>query len=112
MPRGAASEVGTERQAKNGYVYVKTKDRDWVLKHWLVLEEARGFKVDQTKESIRFKDGNRANFDIKNIVSIPKGKVQLRAKIARLEVQLQEVQAQLDYYNNELSRELASELSN
>lgn len=104
MGRGAASEVGTERTAPNGYQYVKVAERGWVLKHWTVWEEANGRQVDPEKEQIRFKDGDRSNLDPSNIISIPKGQVQLRAKLARLYVQRDEVIAQIEYYERELAR--------
>lgn len=108
MSRGAVAEIGDERKAPNGYQYVKTETRGWVLKHWIVWEAANGREVDSSKEQIRFRDGDRNNLSIDNLVAIPKGKVQLRAKLARLYVQRDEVAAQIKYYEAQLARETTS----
>lgn len=105
MARGAVAEVGTERVSKNGYCYIKTEDRGWVLKHWLIWEKANGRIINSEVEQVRFIDGNKTNFDPRNIIVIPKGKVQLRAKIARLEAAVAEYTAQLAYYRRELAKE-------
>lgn len=111
MPRGASSEVGTERIAANGYTYVKVEDRGWVLKHWLIWEQREGRQVDPLRDMIRFKDGDRTNFDPSNIIGIPKNHAQLRAKIARLEVAAAEIEAQLKYYRDELTKRTERALS-
>jgi hypothetical protein len=102
--RGQASPVGAERIAPNGYQYVKTADRSWVLKHWLVFEEVEGRRVDTTKEQIRFKDGNCNNLDPSNIISVPKGTSGIRGRIARLEARKAELEGLLDYYYKELAK--------
>jgi hypothetical protein len=109
MPRGGIpAEYGSERVAPNGYTYVKVSPvRGWVLKHWLVFEEKAGRLVDSSTEQIRFADADRTNFAPENIISIPKGKVQLRGKLARLYAARTEVQAQIDYYEKQLEEEMA-----
>lgn len=105
MPRGAAAPVGTERIAPNKYQYVKTEDRGWVLKHWVVWEQTNGRQVDNKVEQIRFKDGNRTNLDPSNLICVPKGKVQLRAKLGRLYAQRDDILAQIAFYEKQLKQE-------
>jgi hypothetical protein len=55
---------GAERTNKNGYVYVKV-DGKWRPKARVILE-AEGHRF-LPGEKVRFKDGNKANFDLKNL---------------------------------------------
>lgn len=103
MSRGQAAEVGAERTAPNGYCYVKTAERSWVLKHWLVWEAANGRRV-RPDEQVRFVDGNKKNFTPTNITVIPKGKVGIRKKLARVIAQIEELQAMKTYYERELTK--------
>lgn len=107
MARGMVSPDGAERTAPNGYQYVKVAERGWVLKHWLIWEEANGRRIDKKTEQVRFKDGNRNNMSPENIVVIPKGKVQIRAKLARLYIQRDEVIAMIKYYERQLETSLS-----
>ena len=107
MPRGETSATGTERTAVNGYTYVKTDDRGWVLKHWIVWEQANGRRVNPEKDMIRFANGDRTNFDPENIICIEKNHAQLRKKIARLYAAKDEVIAQIKYYEDLLARKIA-----
>jgi len=103
MPRGNASPDGTVRVAKNGYTYIKVGERGWVLKHWLVWEEANGRQVDPEKDQIRFSNGDQTDFRPENIVRIEKGAVNVRKRLARLYAQRDEVAAQIKYYEKQLS---------
>ena len=105
MPRGNVMAVGTERKANNGYWYIKTEDRGWVLKHWLEWERHNGRQVDNTKEQIRFVNGNKEDFSKENLLAIPKGKVRIRQKLAALYVQRDDVAAQIKYYEAQLAQE-------
>jgi hypothetical protein len=98
-------EVGTERRAPNGYWYVKTAERGWVLKHWLAWEMYNGRLVDNTKEQIRFGNGNKEDFSKENLQSIPKGKVGVRRRLAALYAQRDDVAAQIKYYEAQLAQE-------
>lgn len=102
MPRGQASLVGTKRTANNGYEYTKTRDRGWVLTHWLVFEHQHNRQVDPTNEQIRFLDGNRNNMDAENLISVPKNTTTIRAKIARLKSKIEDLQVELAYYEKQL----------
>jgi hypothetical protein len=101
MARGATSAVGTERTSPNGYVYVKTLDRGWVLKHWLVWEAANGKRVTENLQ-IRFVDGNKRNLSPANLIAIEKGKVTLRRRIATLEARIADDTAELELLKQEL----------
>jgi hypothetical protein len=103
MPRGGTAEIGTERRAQNGYWYVKTEKRGWVLKHWIEWEKHNGRQVDNKAEQIRFANGKKDDFSKDNLVCIPKGKVQLRAKLARLYAARDDITAQIEYYEKQLS---------
>jgi hypothetical protein len=97
--------VGTERRAPNGYWYVKTEDRGWVLKHWLEWEKHNGRQVDNTKEQIRFANGKKEDFSKENLVCVPKGKVRIRQRLAALYAQRDDVKAQIEYYEKKLAEE-------
>src|SRR5688572_2479811 len=90
--RGEPAPAGTERRAKNGYWYVKTEDRGWVLKHWLVWEKTHGELIDSTTVIVRFVDGKKGNFDPANIKVVPKGKASDIRRLALLEAKIQDLQ--------------------
>jgi hypothetical protein len=92
--RGNKAKLGDERTSKNGYVYVKTTT-GWELKHRLAAEKVIGRKLADN-ERVTFKDGNRDNLMPDNlVVSIIKGKSS-KAKRARLEAKIEELQAELE----------------
>jgi hypothetical protein len=92
--RGAPAPVGTERIAANGYHYVKTSNRGWVLKHWLVWEETSGRKINPAFDTVRFKDGDKHNFEPGNIEVLPKGTSTPRKRLAQIEARIQELTAE------------------
>lgn len=94
MARGAISEVGTERVAKNGYYYRKTID-GWELIHRLVAEQKLGRKLYEN-EFAAFLDGNKTNFDPDNIVVRQRGKTSLRRRLALVEARIAELEAARD----------------
>jgi len=89
MPRGRISPVGTETTNANGYVQVKTEDRGWVGKHTLVLEEKLG-RILQPGERAIFKDTNKSNLSPENIELAISGGSSIRARIARLESEIED----------------------
>ncbi len=95
MPRGRAAELGTETVNAMGYTYVKTEN-GWVGKHFLVAAKSLGRPIDNKTELVRFKDGDKTNFHPDNIVVVPRRPRSDAAQRARLESQIQELQAQLD----------------
>jgi hypothetical protein len=108
VSRGQTSPVGTERLASNGYRYIKVAERGWMLKHWLIWEEANGRQVKKEEEQIRFLDGDRNNLVPSNLVSIPKGTATLRKRIAQVQAQIEERQAYLEYLQSELAKHSVS----
>ena len=74
--------IGTERRTKQGYVIVKVNDKksvkgdsetyheNWKFKHVLVWERYNGKVPDGNM--IVFLDSDKENFDISNLVCIPK----------------------------------------
>lgn len=84
--RGSEAEIGTEVETQNGYINVKTED-GWRYKHAIIAEEKLGRPIEKG-ERVRFKDGNRRNFDPSNIevyaVKEPTDPVKkLRARVLR-----------------------------
>jgi len=65
-------EIGEERIDSDGYVFVKIQDghlnKNWVLKHRLIWESMYG--NIPTGYKIMFADGNKGNFDIKNLILV------------------------------------------
>lgn len=65
-------EIGEERIDSDGYVLVKIQDghlnKNWVLKHRLIWESMYG--NIPTGYKIMFADGNKGNFDIKNLILV------------------------------------------
>lgn len=108
MARGKTAEIGATRTAPNGYHYTKLADRGWVLTHWLIMEEKLGRQLTKD-ESVRFKDpkvkrqlAETGKCDVSGLVLIRKRTTSLRAKKARLEARIQELQAELAFINKEL----------
>jgi len=106
VPRGQAASIGAVRVAKNGYHYTKTEDRGWVLTHWLTAERERGHIVDSEKEMVQFVDGyDKRDYDNPKAVRIiPKNTSSIRKRIATLEFQIIEKQAELKRLRDQLPR--------
>lgn len=102
MGRGQTAEVGATRTSANGYHYTKTKDRGWVLTHWLTAEAKIGRQIG-AEEQVRFKDPkNRDPYEADNIIVIAKRKGSLRSRKAVVEARIAEYQAELDEINKAL----------
>lgn len=76
--------VGTERVSKDGYVIVKISDEGtqhqrWKRKHVLIWEQANG-PVPEGHVVI-FGDGNRRNFDLSNLILVPREHLARMAKL-------------------------------
>ena len=70
--------VRSERLDKDGYVMVKVQEHGlyqhrWRLKHRVVWEEAYGPLTPN--EAIVFKDGNRKNFDLDNLMKVTRAEL-------------------------------------
>ena len=64
--------LGYERTHVDGYLMVKVSEpNEFKLKH-VVIWEAENGPVPQS-HVVRFKDGNKLNFDLENLICIPRG---------------------------------------
>lgn len=102
MPRGQSAPLGTETINKNGYVQVKTEE-GWVGKQVILMEEHLGRKLGKG-ERVRFKDGNRQNLDIDNLVVEVVRTAQGAKRIAELEARIADLQGMLDYEKEILAK--------
>ena len=75
--------VGSERVNKDGYIEIKVKEpRTWMLKHRYIWQQHHG---EVPKGSmVVFKDGNRKNTDISNLLLITRG---LNARLTKMGLQ-------------------------
>jgi hypothetical protein len=104
MPRGRTSEVGSETRNALGYTQVKTEDRGWVGKHILMLEEKLGRRLRPGERAIFF-DGNKENLDSDNIVlAEPRTARSIKARIAKLQAEIEDRQAVIKDLEEELER--------
>lgn len=96
MPRGQTSVVGDTRVAKNGYHYTKTEDRGWVLTHWLTAEKKLGRPIDSETEMVKFRSPKFKSdpYNLDGIEIIKKRTVNLRKRLAQIEVRIQELEAE------------------
>ena len=107
MPRGRASAPGTETVNANGYTQVKTDDRGWVGKHTLVLEEKLGRKLNPGERAV-FSDNDRTNFDPENIELSASSLTTLKARIAKLEAEIEDRQSYLEVLRTQLKVQTSS----
>ncbi|ACD22469.1 HNH endonuclease [Clostridium botulinum] len=71
--------VGSERITKDGYIEIKIAESNkWRLKHQLVWEKYNGL-IPQ-KHVVIFADGDKRNFDIKNLILISRSKLLIMNK--------------------------------
>lgn len=103
MPRGTTSKPGEVRVSQNGYSYTRT-EIDWKLTHWVIAEEKFGRPIDASAEQVYFKDGDRKNLEPSNIGVRPKGTSSLRKRLAKLEAQIAERQAERQQILRQLKR--------
>jgi hypothetical protein len=101
MPRGRTSELGTETTNALGYTQVKTEE-GWVGKHILILQEKLGRKLRSGERAI-FSDGDKENLDPDNIIlAEPRSARSLRARIAKLQAEIEDRQALIKDLEKEL----------
>lgn len=101
MSRGRNAQVGDTRVSANGYHYTRVEN-GWRLTHHLIAEEKILGRPLREDERVHFRTGNKADLTPNNIKVVKKGKASLRQQKARLEVRIEELQAQLDEVNKEL----------
>lgn len=69
-PNSLRRPIGSERVDKHGCIIVKIgEDNKWRLKHHIVYEDYYGDKVEKL-DRIIFLDGNKRNFDPKNLAKV------------------------------------------
>lgn len=63
--------IGSERIRKDGMIQIKVSNRKWMYKQRFIYESY--YKINLDKDTfVIFLDGNRNNFDIKNLKAISK----------------------------------------
>ena len=69
------AEIGTERITKDGYIEVKIQDgkknKNWKQKHRIVYENYYNKEIPK-ENSLIFLDQNKQNFNIDNLMEVPK----------------------------------------
>ena len=100
MARGAYVENGATRVAQNGYHYIKV-DGKWRLRHHIEAEKKLGRPLRQD-ERVSFKDKNKSNFALDNLVIAEKGTGSVRRRKAQIEARIAELQAELHEIEEEL----------
>lgn len=93
MPRGVASKDGDTNVAPNGYHYTRHGGK-WRLTHHLIAEKMLGRPLE-SDEMATFIDKDRKNICESNIRVVLR-KTSLQGRIATLEDQIREKQAELD----------------
>jgi len=114
MPKGIAAPIGSQTIAQNGYTWVKTED-GWKYKHVLIAEEKLGRPLE-SNERVTFKDHDRNNFTLDNIVvSTFVKKVPALRSLNKIRTRLDKVEAK---FNEDIGQirtaldDLESEISN
>lgn len=101
MPRGQLANVGDVMVNKNGYHHTRTED-GWRLTHHLVAEEKILGRMLRPGEQVRFKDGDRTNLHPENLEVIFTKTSSIRRRLARIESQLQDLQAEKEDLEEQL----------
>ena len=73
--------VGMEHENNLGYVKIKIAPDKWRLKQTVVWEAAHGRKA---RGVIRFRDGNKRNFDIANLEEVSRKENMARNSVSNL----------------------------
>lgn len=102
MTRGKNAEVGDTYVSANGYHYTRAKS-GYRLTHHLLAEEILGREL-RSNEMVRFKDKDKTNLKKSNIQIIEKGSASLRRRRAVLEARIDELKAELEEINREISK--------
>jgi hypothetical protein len=90
MPRGTRAKLGDICIAQNGYSYTQT-ELGRKLTHHLVAEKKLGRPL-KGNERVSFADGDKTNFDPKNIMISIKGENSINKRIARINSQIYELE--------------------
>jgi hypothetical protein len=101
MARGKNAAVGDTRVAQNGYHYTKTADRGWRLTHHITAEEHILHRPLQDGEIVQFteKKYKREPYNPEGIRVIKQKTTTLRARKAKLEARIEDLQLELREVN-------------
>ena len=86
VARGVTASIGSTRVSQNGYHYTKTDDA-WRLTHHIIAEEKLG-RLLRPGERVYFKDGDKENLHVDNIVIAGGEKENLERRIRHIDDQI------------------------
>jgi len=99
LTRGRVSTIGATRVSPNGYHYTRT-EKGWVTTHTIVAEERLGRPLEKN-ERVKFKDGDRTNLSPDNLIVYIVQERSKNRKIAQLKARIADLQAQLEELEDE-----------
>lgn len=106
MARGANAPVGAEMTSQNGYHYTKTED-GWKATSRIIAEKEILHRPLQPNERVGFRNGNKLDFRPENLVvtKTKTGLDMMKRRRDALIVRIEELQAQLQDLEEDISRE-------
>lgn len=99
MARGQRSPVGARRRSPNGYWYTKVEEdgkQFWKLDHHIVAEKHILNRSLTADERVIFRTGDTDNLSPDNLQVVKKGKVHIRRRIGQVEARIAELQGELE----------------
>lgn len=105
MARGQKVDVGSKRVSANGYEYTKVAENGkefWKLTHWIIAERTLGRPIRED-ERVSFINGKKSDLRPENIRVTEKGTGSIRRRKAQIESRIADLQAELDEINAELA---------
>ncbi len=109
MSRGTPARVGDKRTAPNGYEYIKTTN-GWVTMGRYIAGQKLGRHL-RPNERIKYLDGDHSNNDPANIEVYVVKQSNPKRKLARLEAQRDEINAQIEELEIELGLKSTEKLA-
>lgn len=94
MARGKKASPGDTRVAPNGYHYTRT-EKEWRLTHHIVAEMYVIGRPLLPDERVSFKDGDRTNMSIANLIVSKVASKSKAARKAAIETKIEDLQRQL-----------------
>jgi hypothetical protein len=104
VPRGQVSEIGSITTSQNGYQYIRT-ETGWRLRHHVIAEEHILRRPLEPYEIVRFRDGNKKNIHPDNLLVARKGTSRVRARLAKVISEIQQLEAERDLLMKEIEQE-------
>lgn len=99
LPKGVKSEPGETRWSPNGYHYTRT-ETEWRLTHHIIAEEHLGRPLSPN-EMVLF-IGAKTDLRWENLRVVQKGTTSARRKLAKIEADIAELEAQREILRREL----------